>query len=793
MITGTQKIMVQTLKNMNPSTPLKYIVMTLFTLFFASTGRAFPALEGILINAEDMFQDSERGVIELAKGVQIIFKNQHLSAEQAIIHPQGKTVEARGNVTISSTQVTISARRVVINYETNLGVIYDGYVKSGSVVFAGEIIHKVGQDDYEVEKGDYTACDTCPAAWNFTGHRIKAHIGGYAHITYPILRVAGLPILPLPYIIVPLKSQRQSGLLFPSFGFSNEGLSYSQSFFWAMARNQDSTWTLENHPRRRRFLLEYRYLLSHRSGGALNYTFVDAHHLGKNDGRFNEYRDKTEQFTELKRWYLKYQQHSEFAKRYTYRMNLELPSDLQYPKDFPEETKTNGYPALDNRISLTKNTNSQHFSIDSSYYINLLQANPFADNKVAVHRLPEIHYSLTEQRILQSSVLFNLDVNYTNFYRKSLGYDDITELDEDGQPTGLINDGPTYRFPSDEADGSFDSQDMIRTGERLRFQPSLSYPLHIGPYFDLIPRLNFNQTRYRFHIGENSDYQRSYLRTSLSAKTTISRVYNQNTNKLPSYKHEIQPEIRATAIPWLEDDGHPFFNIRGEQAETPFFRFNESINDQDLFSDRRLQFDYFDRLYDRELVTFALNNKFTRKTWGPNGPIYRQIAQLRISQTYDAFEARRNTEQPWSTVDTLLSVRLKNFETATRLSYYPYHAVANFDSRLRFILNSRDYFEFLINRKFQIGDELKVPYEDRTEDYTLSFSKSWKYLDLGANIVYNQVKEELKSWKTSALLKFPGNCWRAHVSLSDSRDQLDPPELNVSFQFKFDGNQSLSL
>ena len=773
-----------------------------------STSFALPEIKDIVLNADNVFQDSDRGTIELSGQVQIVFNNQHLSAQRATVYSKGKMIEAYGNVTIVTPTAHISTKRVTISYKTNLGTMYDGFVKSGGVVFAGEIIHKVGENDYEVTQGSYTACDTCPAPWNFTGSHIKARIGEYAYISYPILRIAGLPILPLPYIIIPLKSARQSGLLFPSFGFSGRGFTFSQSFFWAMNRSQDTTWTFNNHPRRKRYLFEYRYLLSENSRGKLNYTYVDAPHLGRDDYRFSKYQPDGKP-QGVKRWHFKYENHFEFSNNSIYRVNLDLPSDLQYSKDFAEETLTNGYSALDNRMSFTKNTDTQHLSIDASYYINLLQANPYGDNKDAVHRLPEVTYSLAEQKIFNLPLLFRLDMNYTNFYRPDSNYDDITELDGDNRSarTSKI----TRRFPTNNAkkdgltcddfspdchnirDGKFDPQDLIRTGQRINISPSVIYPLHLGRYFDFVPSLTFRQTRYNFGFSEQSNYHRSHLRATLSTKTTLSKSYGMGNTKRPIYKHEIQPEIIATTIPWIEDEGHPFFNIEGKQAETPFFRANESISNQDLFSNRRLQFDYFDRLYDRELVTFAINNKLTRKTWTPDGADYKQIAKLQLSQTYDSFEARRNNKQPWSTINTLLEVHLKFFETITKLSYYPYHSVANFDSRLRFSVNTSDYLELLINRKFQIGEETTIPYDTRVEDYTLSFFKSWQYLDFAANMIYNQVTAELKSWKSIALVKFPGNCWAVSFSLADSRDQADPTDFNISFEFKFNGDKKSSL
>lgn len=833
----------------------------LICLFSISPSFAQIKYDNISISADRLSRNIEKKVIEVSGNIQIVAEGKHFQGEIATIYTESNTIEVQGNVRITTPTATIVAKRVIMNYKTSVGTIYDGYVESSNVVFAGKVIQKLDKDRYTLNDGDYTTCTTCPASWSITGSHIKARVGEYAQITYPILRIGGLPLLPLPYIVVPLKTRRQTGFLSPTFGFSGDGVVFSQSFFWAMARNQDSTWTFINHPRRTRYLLEYRYLLSNGGYGKLNYNHVIENFLTQTHDYFNMYRPEKDHFTSTKRWYFKYKHHDSFFSDYLYHVNIDLASDLRYSRDFFEETKTNGYPALDNRISVTKNSLTQHFSIDSSYYINLLQANPYGDNADAVHRLPEINYSTVSQKVAGSNLRFKFDFNYVNFTRAHYGYDDITELNTQGD---IINAKTSMkkifdaqekkvvvRFPTNNAkknpltcdnfdpnctdvrDGKFDPWDIIRTGQRMNFAPSLSYPLHLSEYIDLMPSLTFNYTQYKFGVETQNRYERSNLRLSLSARTTLSRVFTLNKakmddsdtflkemkqtsklianavgevfskqkssfdeipNSVTRYKHEIQPEITVTTLPIVQDKGHPFFNINKENAETPFFRANESISNQDLFSDRRLQFDSFDRLYDRELITLAINNKLTRRTWTPNGPKYKQFAKLRVSQTFDAFEARQANSRPWSTLKALVEVRMNKFETVSEISYFPYHRVVNFDSRLRFKLNApQNYLEFFINRKFQIGDELDIPYDTRTEDYTTTFVRSWKYLNFSANFVYNQVRNEIKSWKANTLLKFPGDCWAVLLSMNDSQNQLDPPEFNFSFQFHFDGQKPSSF
>jgi LPS-assembly protein len=111
---------------------------------------------------------------------------------------------------------------------------------------------------------------------------------------------------------------------------------------------------------------------------------------------------------------------------YIQRASINLASDLQYPKDFPLETMNHGDAAMENRVSVTKNTKDQHFSVDTSYYANLLQADPLAGNDDAVHRLPEIRWSQVEKNIGETNFVYTINLECKLFH---LRYPDNKYLD----------------------------------------------------------------------------------------------------------------------------------------------------------------------------------------------------------------------------------------------------------------------------------------------------------------------------------------------------------------------------
>lgn len=109
----------------------------------------------------------------------------------------------------------------------------------------GETLVKVNGNDYYARNSLFTPCYCKPGespAWAFNASEIEAQVGGYADLYHPVLEIKGIPILYLPWLKFPLKDQRQSGFLPPTFGYSpRSGNSYSQPVFLELGQSADAT------------------------------------------------------------------------------------------------------------------------------------------------------------------------------------------------------------------------------------------------------------------------------------------------------------------------------------------------------------------------------------------------------------------------------------------------------------------------------------------------------------------------------------------------------------------------
>ncbi|MES2963533.1 MAG: LPS assembly protein LptD, partial [Bdellovibrionota bacterium] len=569
-------------------------------------------------------RDGEKKTIELTGHVQIVFDDQFISCDRATIDETTQTIYATGNLVVSSPQAYVEGDSATINYRDNTGVIQNGFVKSGQVIVEGKVVRKTGNDTYEGENASFTACTTCPTAWTFSGSRINAEMGGYAHIRNAWLRVANVPIFWLPYLIVPLKSERQTGLLVPSFDYTESGgFAPSLNYFWAISRSQDATFTLTHYAKRGvKGLVNYRYVLNQTSEGELNYGFI-------RDRVFEGTPAYQPVGTKANRWFTTYFHNYDMPGGYNQKLKLNFVSDLRYPRDFPMEVQTVGDPSLENRLTLTRNTERTHASVDTSYYINQLKTNPLADNKDAVHRWPELRFSLVERPVMQegplSRVLFNVTTDYANFAREDFAFDDVYLVGGTATvDTTRTNPGANTFDPA---------TDVIRAGQRFDVQPQLSLPFRLGSSIDILPSVQFRHTQYSLNVtpppGSNFEAApyRQYLRTQLSTRSRFSRIYGDRapeaqaprpsvTNWVDAesravgdpalqvvappqprnlYRHEVEPEILLAGVaPLGQTENSQFF---GDVSQVPVFLDNQPVSNSDFLTTRKgIQFDYEDRM-----------------------------------------------------------------------------------------------------------------------------------------------------------------------------------------------------
>jgi LPS-assembly protein len=377
-----------------------------------------------------------------------------------------------------------------------------------------------------------------------------------------------------------------------------------------------------------------------------------------------------------------------------------------------------------------------------------------------------MNYSIMPQRVMDSNLLFYLDTNYIDFVRDSSAFDHF--------------DGTTKTYSL--GTGKYDSNtDVIRTGQRLDIEPTLSYPITFGEAIDFVPSVSYRETRYQFPLGDQPATYRRYVRTNLDLSTHFSHIFAPDEeNPLANrYKHVIQPEISYSTIPWSNQPNHPFF--QGTEFEPNYLK-DQPISDNDI-----PQFDYHDRIYDKNLVTYAITNKIIRKRWVQGTPKYDQVIRDKVWQSFDIYENNRATHPryPWSEISNLLEVNLDLFELNYLFKFYPYQNLTSDAARVRVYNSRKDYIEAVYSQDFLINSGVNLDNRSKTRDLTLGGGFNIKYFQFAGSTTYDLQNSAVQSYQYKVALKPPGNCWALIFSqqlLTESH-----PEMHFNISFLFDG------
>jgi len=783
-------------------------------------------LGNIIVNADSMERDTSQETIYLKGHVQVIYLDQHLKSDSAFISLRSSLIIAEGNVYITSSSGNIVANKVIMDSKNQSGIIYGGYVQSGQAVFEGDIIQRLSPTEFLADRATFTTCSTCPEAWTFSGDRVKAEMGGYAYIKNTTLRMGGFPILWLPYIVLPLKSDRQTGLLTPELGAStNGGLTFTQPFFWAISKNQDATISLKSYELRgQKFINNYLYVLSEDSGGELNFAILN----DKNFGNSSELVDfHPEQKGIFSRWFLNYQHVYLLPDKYSQRTQLNFTRDNRYYSDFSDENNIKSEPSIENRISLSKQYTDYFYTIDFSSYKTLMSADPLSDDTSSVRRLPEFTFSKRKTSFLGSDILWNYDFQYLELRRNNSDFDaittDTTATDSNKKKfvSNNCNTADWEKNPScrkiEKSNDQFNSaNDIIRTGRRLDFQTNFFHPF-ASEYVLFTPSLTYRNTQYNFFVGDRRDNNRQFIRFSFPAETRFQKIYDvplsetvTNTDAesdggyVSKIKHEIIPGIQYNAIPWIYHPYHPFF---GNQIsnESPYYQTQSAVGDKDVNpensndNNNSLQFDYNDRVYDRKVINFSLTNRLVQKTsFKTKEPEYFQFVIWKLSQNFDAYLAERDPKaQAWSDLNSEITLTSDKFDVYQKSKYNPtVKAATETYIRLKIKEAYDQFIELDHSLIFPIAaGQTSISYSDRSETMSLALGRDFRAATFLGKMIYDlnppQKGQSLKTWGYGAKFKLPGDC--VYLSLLQWLDSRSNLNYKIYFDFNWDGKNKPKL
>lgn len=475
------------------------LLMSAFSQSHAQGIAMSEAGEGpVTINADTLTFDPDTNLYIAEGNVEVTQGTRVLSSDRATYNKETKDVRAEGKVTLVQDGDIVSSEAIEINMDSKKGIIRHGrlFQRMGNFYLTGDEIEKVGDDDYRIKNGRFTTCDGESPSWSFSTTTANVTLWEYASAWNTVFYIKGVPAFYMPYMIMPIKKERQSGLLIPRVSLSDKnGFEIDNSFFWAISKNTDATISL-NYLSMKGLEegVEYRYVLSKDTKGQINTTYLNDRDTGNQS------------------WTLKFRHEQFFTPTFYNKTNINYISDDQYYRTYGLTVEERSQDNLESYVSFTKNW--QKFSL-------LTQVKYFEDltgqQETTLQRMPEIILTGLRQPIGASPLYFSLSSSADNFYRK------------EGEK-----------------------------GVRADLNPRFSVIVSPKGYFTFTPELGLRETAYHLD-GEDVWKSREMYDLKGTLSTAFLRVYNLSGESLRKMRHTIEPEIVYEYTPEVIQDSLPQF------------------------------------------------------------------------------------------------------------------------------------------------------------------------------------------------------------------------------------------
>jgi LPS-assembly protein len=357
------------------------------------------------ISADEMSYSREEDVVTGEGHVRLSQGTLSLEADRALLYRRTGRVTASGSLRARDGDDTFQAESLDLDLTTRSGVMTNGrfFLARDHYYITGARIERLADESYSLESATITSCDD-PAGgrtpWKIRARKLRVEPEQFLTARDVVFSVFDVPVVYLPYILWPVKTERQSGLLAPSLGYStSEGVKIRQPLYLTLGPSQDMTVTLDERTQRGTGVeVEYRYKLSRRSQGVLE---VDVFHDDEAD---------------LSRRRVAMTQVMQFSDRLELRLSGEYLSDDTLLRDLASETADRTKQFVESNLFLSYRDAIQSATALVRFTRDL--GNPTANE---TQLLPQIIYRLPSLRVARAPLFVSGESSYTNFWSDDPG------------------------------------------------------------------------------------------------------------------------------------------------------------------------------------------------------------------------------------------------------------------------------------------------------------------------------------------------------------------------------------
>ena len=202
------------------------------------------------ITASTIDFDTSGSVLSAAGNVIIAYSTLIAEASEAKVNTNTNDAELNKDVRISDINANLTANTAKVNLRTGESKLEDAslYFAEGDYNVVASEVSRSSKDEYSLKDAVMTTC-SCPEGedcrpWSLKASEASVERDGYGQAWNSSLRVYDVPVFYLPYLFFPAKTERQSGLLAPTFGVGRRsGFIFNLPFYWDIDDSTDVTLT----------------------------------------------------------------------------------------------------------------------------------------------------------------------------------------------------------------------------------------------------------------------------------------------------------------------------------------------------------------------------------------------------------------------------------------------------------------------------------------------------------------------------------------------------------------------
>ena len=198
--------------------------------------------ERVILTAENQnaTADSWHGEGE----VHVLYQDIEIHCDEVDYDRATGDLVAHGNVIVDRGPSRFTADRARFNLQTKTGVFVNATAYIDPMyTFTGREIEKLDETHYRIDHATFTTCATDGRPpWSFSVRSALIEEEGLGRFKSTALKVQGVPVFYLPYMVWPIKQERSAGLLMPRFGYSNRrGFNFGLPVYVPLGRSFDTT------------------------------------------------------------------------------------------------------------------------------------------------------------------------------------------------------------------------------------------------------------------------------------------------------------------------------------------------------------------------------------------------------------------------------------------------------------------------------------------------------------------------------------------------------------------------